>query len=72
MECCICLENLKELIKIVTPCRHEMCIHCFIALTDYKCPLCRFYLKKYIPDKLLKKQPEYDIQDADQFPSLSG
>ena len=72
MECCVCLEPLDKMIKVVTPCKHELCIKCFIELIDPLCPLCRNNLKPYIPHALVKTTKAFNIDDPDDFPTLSG
>ena len=38
-ECPICLEDLKGLFKIVTPCNHTYCLNCFLDLLDKNAPI---------------------------------
>lgn len=57
MECDICFDiknNIKQL-----PCKHELCMDCYIKLYTKKCPFCRQIF--IYSTKTIKKDNYYDI-----------
>ena len=79
-ECPICMTD--KFYKIITNCKHTICIECILLLQKPECALCRKDLSKEIPKKLLeiinnnnsknikKKNNGLNIRDLDDFPPL--
>ena len=49
MDCPICLTNVEGEFKIKTPCKHALCLKCFMKLKTPICPLCRYNFKDKLP-----------------------
>ena len=52
MDCPICLTKATGKFKIKTPCKHALCLRCFLKLKNTICPLCRFDFKDKLPGPL--------------------
>tara|TARA_E500000178_G_C16738787_1_gene624977 strand:+ start:39 stop:767 length:729 start_codon:yes stop_codon:yes gene_type:complete len=64
-KCSICLDNIKEKNKTITPCGHQFCFTCLYPAIEKqnKCPMCRAELieKK---DKKMKKLSDTTMADV--------
>ena len=60
MECPICLECEEERCRLYFPCKHHMCLDCFVRLAKLECPMCRFNLAKSVPSCVMR--PHADIE----------
>lgn len=74
MHCPICLENINKKFIIKTPCKHEICLGCFINLQTKICPLCRKDYSKELPDffkaHFTEDKIKLNIFDISDFPPL--
>lgn len=80
--CFICFESTKNEFTITTPCKHTLCLRCFLKLKKTECPMCRKDFINKLPIMLdnhfdNKKKIEnvglqsyYDLQDNYDFPPL--
>ena len=77
MECIICFEN-KWI--AMTECDHPICLSCLFELRKDECPYCRRNIFKNFPshlksllkiDKSIKNTSILNVNDTNQFPTLS-
>ena len=51
-DCSICLSNLDKIFTITTSCNHTYCLNCFLCLTKFTCPICRYNFEINLPEKI--------------------
>ena len=53
--CPVCYEDLDGRITTVLPCRHALCLDCFVKLRGYACILCRDDFEGAVPEALKRR-----------------
>jgi len=51
-DCSICFTNLNKIFTITTSCKHTYCLNCFLNLTKFTCPICRYDFQIDLPEKI--------------------
>lgn len=82
MSCPICLLQTKGKFQIKLPCKHVMCLTCFMKLNKDSCPMCRStfieklpnYLRDYfshiIGESKVVHSSAPNLEDEYEFPPL--
>ena len=69
-ECPICFIELDNIFSVNTPCKHTLCLECFVQLQDNTCPICRGRLKRTHVSAIKQKyKEEFKLNNVD-FPPL--
>ena len=69
-ECPICFIELNNIFSVNTPCKHTLCLECFVQLKDNTCPICRGKLKlKHVSAIKQKFKDNFKLNNVD-FPPL--
>ena len=68
-ECVICLEEIAQTKRVITPCGHHFCFQCIshsmLTNTANTCPYCRTNLVENLPEEDEDDDSEYEDEDDD-------